>query len=117
MKRFKTIITIIAVAIMAAVVFSSCTSESVKNKYREEGKEMAYKATVAYAVDSIKSNLYCFTVTAFDKKDSVVYYSEQYVVVPDSANVSIMEDLYKKDLYKFGMVDSIVTAHYAVKIE
>ena len=117
MKRFKSIVTIIAVAIMAIVVFSSCTSESAKNAYRMEGKKMAHKATVAYAADSIKSNLYCINVTAYDKKDSIIYIAEHYVVVADKANLPIMEDLYTKDLYKFGMTDSVIVSHWKVDVE
>ena len=78
---------------------------------------MAHKSTVAYAVDSVKSNLYCINVTAYDKKDSVIYIAEHYVIVADKANLPIMEDLYTKDLYKFGMTDSVIVSHWKVNIE
>ena len=117
MKRFKLFCIIVAVSFMAVVLMSSCTSQSEKNELIDKGREIGYAQGASFGADSIKSSIYCINITAIDKNDSIILVDEHYVAVRDKSDLGLLEAAYRTEIYKFAMVDSVMSSSWKVTIE
>lgn len=117
MKRFKLFCIIVAVAFAAVLIMSSCTSQSEKNELMKKGREIGWAQGVAFGSDSIKSSLYCINVTAYDKNDSVILIDTHYVCIDSESAIPAVEWAYRAEVYKFAMVDTVITSHWKIQLE
>ena len=110
MRKFKLIVYALAVAIVSAVVLSSCTTEVQRNRI-ERAAILKVNATND-SINALPITVYCAMIEGYDG-DSLLFHSTYYD--RDSMDLEIALALEKDQLRKYAVdVDSVAVNKWQV---